>query len=78
MPERNEIKIVADLIRLRNTKSGNPSWRVVFSDGTVATTHDDADVNYGIANSEHQAPRPQEVTFDEHGRIIYLRPLDQK
>lgn len=57
------IKTITHLKRLMNSQSGNPRWRVTFADGTIAETKPDADVNYGIANSDRQGV-PVEVTFE--------------
>ncbi|KJL45567.1 hypothetical protein [Microbacterium trichothecenolyticum] len=61
-------KQIASLERLRNSRDGNPTWRVEFTDGTVATTAKDAAVGNAIDNSEYQGV-PLEVTFDGDGAI---------
>jgi hypothetical protein len=42
-------KTVASLTRLLNSPSGNPRWRVVFTDGSSYKTHRDAACNYDIS-----------------------------
>lgn len=68
----SDVRTIAHLHRLMNTASGNPRWRVVFTDGTVATTKTDAAVAYGIENPENRGPC--RVTL-EHGQLVGLEPV---
>lgn len=64
------VKIV-NLTRLTNTANLNPRWLVLLDNGTEAETRPDADVAYGISNSEYR-DTPLVVTMN--GRyIIYVR-----
>jgi hypothetical protein len=61
------VKIV-NLTRLANTRAtGNPRWLVLLSDGTEAETWPDADVAFGIENSEYQ---DTPLTVVMRGRFI--------
>lgn len=44
---------VVNTRRLVNSRNGIPRYSVALSDGTVYTTKADADVNFGITNSEY-------------------------
>jgi hypothetical protein len=59
---------IASLERLRNSRDGNATWRVEFTDGTSATTAKDAAVGNVIENSEYQGV-PLDVTFRD-GEIV--------
>lgn len=56
--------------RLDNSASGNPRWRVAFTDGSVMVTEPDADANYGITN---YFGADVLVTINQHGRITHLK-----
>jgi hypothetical protein len=56
MTETAGVRIVT-LTRLANTANGNPRWLVLLDDGTEAETRPDADVAFGIENSEYQGTR---------------------
>lgn len=72
MSSRHEVKTqtIAALERMQNTANGNPRWRVAFTDGTSALTKTDADVAYGLGNTEFQGV-PVIVTY-EGGQIVYV------
>ncbi len=55
------VKTIASLDRLNNSASGNPRWRVHFTDGTRADTGPDATVGYEI---DHEAWQQRPVVFD--------------
>ncbi len=54
------VKTIASLDRLRNSASGNPRWRVHFTDGTRADTGPDATVGFEI---DHEAWQKRPVVF---------------
>lgn len=62
------------LERLRNTRDGNPSYRVVFTDGTVGTTKENASIAGMLENSEFQDADLM-VAFDRPGVIVDVYPL---
>lgn len=41
---------IAKADRLLNSLSGNPRWRIHFTDGRTFLTKTDADVNHGLTN----------------------------
>lgn len=45
---------ISDLTRLNNSPDGNPRWMVLLSNGLELKTRPNADINYGIENSEYQ------------------------
>ena len=65
--------VIEHLERIANSTSGNPRFRVSFTDGTAARTMSDAAVNYGLGNPEFRGV-PLTVTFTVHGNIRYARP----
>lgn len=68
------VKRIAELSRLSLSKSGNPRFRVAFTDGSFTSTKPDAAVNYGIENPEYK-DRDLVVTYED-GLIIYLDQVD--
>jgi hypothetical protein len=69
MMERTGL-VIATLERLNLSASGNPRFRVTFTDGTQAATEPDNSLNYGIENPE--AKGPLTVTFTRNGRITRI------
>lgn len=65
--------VIEHMERLNTSASGNPRFRVWFTDGTVADTQSDAALNYGIENREYQGV-PLKVTFTRAGKISYAVP----
>lgn len=45
---------ISELTRLNNSANGNPRWLVLLSNGLELKTKPNADINYGIENSEYQ------------------------
>lgn len=62
------------LQRLNTSVSGNPRFRVYFTDGSNAETQTDGALNYGLENPEN-FDTDVEVTFTKAGRISDLRPV---
>jgi hypothetical protein len=55
---------ISALERLLNTPAtGNPRWHVYFTNGTSASTSPNADITFGIENSEYRGV-PLTVSFD--------------
>ncbi len=53
--------------------NGNPRYRVTFADGTTFTTEPDAQVNYGITNSDYDGD--VEIELNGAGRIVGIRAV---
>ena len=60
--------VIKHLERIADSTSGNPRFRVSFTDGTAHRTMSDAEVNYGLENPEFRGV-PLTVTFTVHGNI---------
>ena len=67
---------ITSLVRLYNSRNGNPRYRVTFDSGLVAETESDGAVNYGIGNSEYK-DTPLTVTLTKYGRITYIKRNDE-
>lgn len=67
--------VISRTERLRNSATGNPRYRVYFTDGSIHETSADASVNYDIRNFEalDVKGKPIDVTLTRVGRIIYAR-----
>lgn len=63
-----EIKVIESVKRLLNTQSGNPRYKVVFTDGTIGMTANDVDASYGIIVDDE----PVKVTFSRDSRITHI------
>lgn len=63
--------IIDWLQRLVNDGSGNPRWRVTFTDGTVADTQSGIADAYGIEDHHN---RPMTVEFSRAGKITRIKP----
>lgn len=74
-PWEPEVLTIATLERLRNSRAGNPRYLVSFTNGRVAQTAADSQVNYLIENREFRDV-PLVVTFDSDGRIIRVKVKD--
>jgi hypothetical protein len=61
--------------RLTNSTSGNPRYRVHFTNGGNAKTAADSAVSYSIHNFTHHPDRPVVFTFDSKGQITDGRQL---
>jgi hypothetical protein len=70
--ELRTVARIASLVRLKNTRDGNPQYRVVFTDNTAALTEPDAAVNYEITNSQWRDVDVQVVT--RAGHIVRIEP----
>jgi hypothetical protein len=62
------VKTIASLGRLKLSKMGNPTFRVTFTDGTVARTRENASIGYSIENPEYRDV-PVKVSFTPAGTI---------
>lgn len=69
----NDVKIIANLKRLRNTFNGNPRWEVTFTDGTVLRTKADSGIASVIENQEYRNT-PLVVEISGRGTISNLTP----
>lgn len=67
------IRRVAKLDRLRNSRNGNPRYRVTFEDGSCARTKSDAEISYGITNPELRGA--VRVSFTPSGDIWDMKPV---
>lgn len=67
-------KRVTDLVRITNSMSGNPRWKVLFEDGTWARTAADAQVGF---TAEAYDGQEVAVTLDPRGEITQMAFLDQ-
>lgn len=67
--------VISALEPMRNSKYGNPRYRVVFTDGTSAPTVTDGSVAYGIANSEFSGVALK-VEFNSAGNIAHVYTMD--
>jgi hypothetical protein len=59
---------IASLERMKLSAMGNPTFRVTFTDGTVARTRENASIAYSIENSEYRGV-PVRVSFTAAGTI---------
>lgn len=57
------VKTITHLERLRNSRDGNPAYRVTFADGTSARTAPDAACAGVLTNSEYRVSAVK-VTYD--------------
>ena len=61
---------IANAVRLPNTASGNPRWKLLTQAG-VFETKPDAQCNYQPFDAWAQKPRPQvQLTLDGAGKVI--------
>lgn len=72
--ESKRVLKIASLERLNSSASGNPRFKVTFTNAESAQTKADSDINYKIENSEFRDV-PVEFTFNSDGRIIYAEPV---
>lgn len=68
------VRTIAGLTRLRNSADGNPRWRVSFTNGDSANTSPNADIGYGIGNSEYQGV-PIAFVLNEQNQITHAYPI---
>lgn len=73
--ETTQVLTIKSVEYYSTSRSGNPRWRLTFTDGRKALTEADVQVGYGIENSEYRNG-PVVVTFDPAGHIIGLRVAD--
>jgi hypothetical protein len=66
------IKTISALDRQLNTQSGNPRWRITFTDGYTTTSKPDSAVAHTLDNSE-MIGTTLVCTFED-GRLAYARP----
>ena len=60
------------VIRANSSVSGNPAWRVLFTDGTVTRTQSDSSIAY-CAENRDQHGVPLTVVYTRAGLIAYWR-----
>jgi hypothetical protein len=66
--------IIDRVIRANSSVNGNPAFRVLFTDGTVARTQSDASVAYCAENrDEHGVPLT--VIYTRAGHIAYWKRI---
>lgn len=71
MTDKRRLRM-ANAERLNASASGNPRFRVTFTDGTVFETKRDAAINWGLENSENWGEADWEF---ERGFIIHVTPI---
>jgi hypothetical protein len=64
--------VIERVIRARSSVNGNPAWRVIFTDGTVARTQSDASIAY-CAENRDQHGVPLTVVYTRAGLIAYWK-----
>jgi hypothetical protein len=70
------MKIIAWTERLNNSASGNPRFRVHFTDGDVMLTKSDASCSFGVENYARSG-EPIDITITRAGRIETMQPTKQ-
>lgn len=68
------IKTIDYLEQLNYTTSGNPRYRIHFTDGTVLVSHSNAAFVYGLTNPEYRDV-PVRVELTRAGRVADISLL---
>jgi len=62
---------IIGLERMNCSRNGNPRFRIIFDDGTTATTAPDASLSYSIGNYGERFDVV--ATFDGRGNVTHLQ-----
>lgn len=62
---------IAHAVRLQNSNSGNPRYRVTFDNGSTYETAADADCNYSVQNFVNSGEQV-EFILGAQGRITHI------
>jgi len=71
MAETRKGMVISTLERMPLSRTGNPRYRVTFTDGTSALTEADSQIGYKIENREYRNV-PLDVTFGDKGAIAAI------
>ena len=73
MNTMTEQKTILSYERMKSSVNGNPRYRVVFTDGTIAPMMPDSGTSYEIGNSDMREGCRVEVDFTPSGKIRWMR-----
>ena len=70
-----ERKTILSYERMNSSVNGNPRYRIVFTDGTIAPMMSDSGTSYQIGNPEMREGSTVDVDFTRAGNIRWMRAL---
>lgn len=80
MATTKSIRVIDHTERLNNSRSGNPRYRVTFTDGSRAITKSDSQVAYDIQNLSHSRYEGAklEIIWTKAGRIENIEIVEMR
>jgi hypothetical protein len=70
-----ERKTILSYERMRSSVNGNPRYRIVFTDGTIAPMMSDSSTSYQIGNSDMREGSVVDVAFTLSGNVRWMRAV---
>jgi hypothetical protein len=70
-----ERKTILRYERMRSSVNGNPRYRIVFTDGTIAPMMSDSSTSYEIGNRDMREGSAVDVEFTRAGNVRYMRAV---
>ena len=68
-----ERKTILNYERMNSSVNGNPRFRIVFTDGTIAPMMSDSGTSYAIGNDDMRQGSIVDVEFTRSGNIRWMR-----
>lgn len=75
MTTTTERKTILSYERMRSSVNGNPRYRIVFTDGTIAPMMSDSGTSYAIGNPDMREGSAVDVEFTRSGNVRWMRAV---